>query len=798
MDARASTLIAGLEEKLADLDHKVAAYRQDLADEFTRHSQRLLRDLPEPLAATVQRSVALSAHKYPAISPALPPAPAPALTRADSPKPSHQHQVSATGGAATGAATGAPAAPAAGAGAGASAALLAPVATAGASTNDPPAHGPGATCTHYTATGTGAGTSTSTAATTASRPAGHEDDSSPASRLPRPATPPPPLRPPRPSSSSSPSPPAATDDLGQMSDSPDDREAGLRGVFTPTFLPLLDTSIDRMRSPPTPPRPRPSRNHLPPVAAAPMDAIDPSPVDPAEPRLSASPPTPSHLPVRPAAVRRATDDLSTSSALSDKSDSKSRRSALRRSSSSSKPQSPRRVRFEVAGTEVLPTSSPSDSSQDIRQPLSDGSYTARTLGEEEDDDDPARPRSVAAILGLADIEDDEPPPKKVSSTQALRALSRLPLDSDTVWMPVTQQESTADPDSESRGADAVQRQVPLKSETPTGSRRRPGTPPPRRPGILEAPRAKTHLGAPLQPATESWQDDDDSSDSSDDDFLSIARPKSFATKKSMASPRPKSSSGESSRPVAARRATTDAVSKPAKGPQPFTTPSTNHSKGAATQSKAAQVKGNAAATSDSAKPVEREAPPRAGPDCSDVFDFEPAEGMPARPPTPPCDESDSEPEASGPIGREPLHMYSTSPAVGIPQAPPGLKSVRAEDDATSSTPTTNVPTSASKSQTPAVGSYKGRSIMMPVVVDPSVHEQAMALGEFNSFVGGLDGRSGMDDADPSSFRASIASVPFDGTPRSFSERMMMEERMEQVREKLAAEGKGVNDGQEMR
>lgn len=756
----ATRLIADLEEKLADLDHKVATYRQGLADEFTRHEHRLLRDVPETLCATVKGSVARSLDKYPAISPALARAPAGALAAADSPKPC------------SGAATPTPT-PAAAADADADAtAAAAPTATApastgtSASTSTPPGPGTGAT---------DAATSTAAPATAASRSADHEDSSPAAPRLPRPATPPPSLLPPPP-----PSPPAATDDPGHMSDSPaEDREAELRGLFTPTFLPLLDISINRMRPPPTPPKPRSPRNSNPMAAAAAatpkMDAADPARPGPGEARPSSSPQTCTQLPARPHVIRRATDDRSTSSVLSDKSDSKSRRSALRRSSSSSKPQSPRRVRFDVAGTEVLPTSSPSDTSQDLfRQPPSDGGYTAPALNE---DDDPAKPRSVAAILGLNDAEDDEPPPKKVSSSQALRALSRLPLDSDTVWTPVTQ-ESTPYPNPEGRGADAVKPNWSLKSETRAatsqGAEQRPvpaPASPPRRPAPLEVGRAKTHPGTPLRRTTESW---DDSDESSDDDFLSIAKPRSFRNKASLVSSRPRSPSGdEESRPIPARRATTGTVPNKTQASR-APTPPPGVLRGGARQPKDA--------VPSAANQAQDEAPDP-GPDYSDVFDFEESEGMPARPITPPREESESEPEDSRPQprqAREPLQMYSTSPAVSVPgrrasQIPSGAEEVPA------ATPT-SIPGTTPKSQVPAVGSYRGRAITMPVVVDPSVHEQAAAMGEFNSFVGSLDGRTGMDDGDVSSFRASIAAVEFGGTPRSLTQRMMLEER-DQLRRK---------------
>ncbi|UKZ80758.1 hypothetical protein TrVFT333_008522 [Trichoderma virens FT-333] len=76
---------------------------------------------------------------------------------------------------------------------------------------------------------------------------------------------------------------------------------------------------------------------------------------------------------------------------------------------------------------------------------------------------------------------------------------------------------------------------------------------------------------------------------------------------------------------------------------------------------------------------------------------------------------------------------------------------------------------------------------MPVVRNPEVHARAASLGQFNTFVGGLDGRSGMDEGDLSSFRASVVQPGFTGTPRSFTERFMMEEaQAERERERNGA------------
>jgi hypothetical protein len=105
-------------------------------------------------------------------------------------------------------------------------------------------------------------------------------------------------------------------------------------------------------------------------------------------------------------------------------------------------------------------------------------------------------------------------------------------------------------------------------------------------------------------------------------------------------------------------------------------------------------------------------------------------------------------------------LYGSSPAVAITRPAATLGSP---------SPT------AAKFHVGSVGSYKGRPLIMPVVRDPEIHAQAASLGQFNTFVGGLDGRSGMDEGDLNSFRASMVQPSFSGTPRSLTERMMMED-----------------------
>ncbi|KAL5612805.1 hypothetical protein BROUX41_004111 [Berkeleyomyces rouxiae] len=93
----------------------------------------------------------------------------------------------------------------------------------------------------------------------------------------------------------------------------------------------------------------------------------------------------------------------------------------------------------------------------------------------------------------------------------------------------------------------------------------------------------------------------------------------------------------------------------------------------------------------------------------------------------------------------------------------------------------------------SLGSYKGKPLMMPILRDPTVQERVESLGQVSSFVGGLNGGSGVDESDLQSYRASLAtasnvmrmagastsigpgsvglsgSMAYSGTPRSFTD-----------------------------
>lgn len=308
-------LISELTSKLADLDNKVAAYRLDMAAEFTRHSEELLRNVPDNVAYQISQAISDSLKNFPSLYP-----------------PDSLHS------------------------------------------------------------------------SASSTPVTLEDTTQRLRRSP---------------------PPILPHTSGNLKDAarpsqqrgPHERELEFQGLFTPTYLPLLE-KVDRpLHSPPSSPA----------IADATTTDRQPS-------VTSAQGQDSSHRRGRPSPLRRATN-TSIDSVVSDSSSTKTRKSALRRSSGSSRPpDSPRdlrRVRFDFQGQEVLPSSSP---------------QTGATLLPETND---ATAQSTAVqssyTTSLGDVEgeeDQEQPPKKVSSTQALRALSKAPLDEGTVWTIVNTESAT--------------------------------------------------------------------------------------------------------------------------------------------------------------------------------------------------------------------------------------------------------------------------------------------------------------------------------------------------------------------
>lgn len=201
--------------------------------------------------------------------------------------------------------------------------------------------------------------------------------------------------------------------------SPHEREREFTGLFTPSYLPLLDStdrherrsSEDMSKTQPL----KAGKTHHPDSPVMQTAIGDPS--NPSTPTVVLQkPPTP---------LRRNTDN----STLSNGSDSDSglRKSALRRKSSTASHSilSPRKVRFTLEGQEYSTDSTPQPPATIEEEPpkrdaIILGYYT------NDSDDEEAGSEQVENI--------EEPPPKRISSSQALRALSRGPLENDgTKW-----------------------------------------------------------------------------------------------------------------------------------------------------------------------------------------------------------------------------------------------------------------------------------------------------------------------------------------------------------------------------
>ncbi len=302
----ASKLVSELQQKLSELDLKVWRYRRDMAAEFEKYAESLLRDVPKEVSETVSKTMAEAIKGCTSLYPT--------------------GSVSSIESCATG--------------------------------------------TNILENGLDSGT-----------PSQHH-----VSPMPTPAR-------------------KLEEDMDGSPRSPHERENEFRGLFTPSYLPLLDSTSRHERR---------SSHDLP--TSPPPESLQAREAEPLQVDASTDTRSLMNTPeaTRPPTPRRKnTDEFSIAS---DHSDGTVRRSALRRSSSSSNKdrQSPRRVRFDVAGEEVLPTSSP-------QQPSSLSTDNQVSLFSDEEDEE-------AGSEQIENVEDL--PPKRISSSQALRALSRSPFADD--------------------------------------------------------------------------------------------------------------------------------------------------------------------------------------------------------------------------------------------------------------------------------------------------------------------------------------------------------------------------------
>jgi hypothetical protein len=473
--------------------------------------------------------------------------------------------------------------------------------------------------------------------------------------------------------------------------SPHEREVEFQGLFTPTYLPLLDSTSRSER--------RPSYGQFSPTLSKgkEKEMRDTTPEVSTEAGSSVAVPRPS------TPRRRNTDEASVISNHSDHSDGPTRRSALRRSSSSTKTQSPRRVRFDFAGSEVLPTASPLP--KDTMMPA-DTTATSSSQGLVYESDEDVGSEQIEDI-------DSPPPPKIISSSQALRALSRAQVDDGTEWHTVSQA---------LEDIDAVAQDADKRIEDREISSQRLHDP-------FTIPESN-NAGDTYRPVEVDGPKDDRDGDSSDEEMLAMPSLKRVH----------KSEAPSTMSPIHSQN-TEPAKSPTARSPsKPFLT------------------------LEDFVPKPDRDEDDLRFEDedpLDELFHFDeniydrrspPEEDYESESPvSPPRKRDDDETEA---LPEEDISMYATSPIRAIPSR---------------QTKPDNVPVKG------VVGTYNKKPFSMPIV-NEELHTQALSLGNMTSIVGSVHGPKGMDENDVQSFRESfrVGYGSLNGVPKSLSERMMME------------------------
>ncbi|KAK0732839.1 hypothetical protein B0T21DRAFT_349809 [Apiosordaria backusii] len=512
--------------------------------------------------------------------------------------------------------------------------------------------------------------------------------------------------------------------------SPHEREKEFQGVFTPTYLPLLECNErSSHRSPPTSP--------------VSVPVVQPQQQQQQQQQQQLQPPAPLSVdnvkkveeikkpeaPVegRPDPIRRLTD-RSTSSVESSSSESKVRRSALRRSSSSVKGASPRRVRFDFSGEEVFPSSSPQQAAslaamaveedqaekpKAVLLPVVETSATTSVAVVEEDESLEPEDEEYTGT-SLLDVEGEEdllPRPKKVSSTQALQALTRSPLEEGSFWTVVNannNEESGKVNGQKENGTSTISDSAPIKVDSQATIRPIDG------PG--EDVPVSGLLGSPIE-ELEQYNDD---GDESEEEFLSM-RPKN--TKKS---PSPGAQASF-------------------KAPLPSRFSPSTHSSMASGTSK-----------TNGKHDVIEEDP---------MFDFEDGEDQARKAEKYALEDEDDD-------GVE-VHI----PHRPVRTTPTPLQTATRDENKKHSRTTSLPPVSPSAVLFGhSVGSFKGNSISLNPIKNTKLYDEIAGLKDVHFFVGSVDGRSGAEAADMGSYRAMWKGVPV--APRSFTERLAIEEAME--------------------
>ncbi|KAL2171104.1 hypothetical protein VTG60DRAFT_3795 [Thermothelomyces hinnuleus] len=506
---------------------------------------------------------------------------------------------------------------------------------------------------------------------------------------------------------------------------PHAREKEFQGLFTPTYLPLLESGNRALHSPPMSPPPASNGQAL---------SQSPDNVSQIDESRQAGTPSSSAHEGRPRPARSLTD-RSTSSVESSGSDSKTRRSALRRSSSSAKG-SPRRVRFDFEGEEVFPASS----SPQAPVPTPGAESGAKPQAEAETPLNAAKDDSTTEYTGpsLLDVEGEEdllPKPKKVSSTHALQALSRCPLDEGTTWRLVSS-DSGEPPTSKNR------EEEPAKTNGMNGEKQ-----PENAPGLPAKSDSQATLRAtgdgqgspsrqpdPSPPRESSAIDDDEDNAASDEEFLSIPsrRKPSTPAKQSPFTPPPKPSA------AAARNTTTS------------------------------ETDGNTAADDDGLDPL---------------FDFDEDAGSTSSRsqkhqkylPEAESSDEDSIPGRLRQAARQELRQ----------QQPHQPQQAGEPSSSSSSSSAVRIPPVSPSTALfeHSIGSYMGRSVTAAPIKDPKLYDEIAGMKDVPFLVGSVHDVSEAEAAKLGSYRvsSSMGRRLSGAAPRSFTERLALEEEMERRR-----------------
>lgn len=478
--------------------------------------------------------------------------------------------------------------------------------------------------------------------------------------------------------------------------SPHEREKEFQGLFTPSYLPLLGGGDRHRRDDDSLPLAAPSALPSSPVQDGELrrDSVK------AEKKSPASNLSVAILP-RPEPTRRNTGET-LSSITSDDSTYRTRRSALRRSSSASaKIQSPRHVRFEVEGGEVLPTASPPMSPRFHDHPASPLAKSSNIMNVSFDPAAIDDEDETGGLLGSS-----PPRPKKITSTDKLKALTRNSTEDTSLWTVVGNLQGLDEDDD-----------VLMMGQTSS-------------PGVSARNDENTR-----QHVNNVEDKHDADLDEDDEDLQELPALSSFKARKRFSPPR-----------SAANRVGSSKTSNLTANNE------VNHS-------------------AETSEIIPKSS--RSNEEEEDFFDYEPDEDeeAPTKEETAIHDSKASqkyleeeedeieEEAAEDPTSQSPtdIGLYSTSAAIPIG------KDTQVES-----------PTLPSRYNTASIGSYKGQPYTMSSITNRDVHDSMAKLGDIHSFIGSVNDRLGVDPS--TSFRAET--VPFVGSPKSFSQRMMMEDYQE--------------------